>query len=179
MRTLLLLRHAKSDWSDPALDDHDRPLAPRGLRATARIGSYLRKRGALPPLVLASSAARTLDTARRVAASWEPRIETDGGLYLADAERMLARVRAAPDDADPLMVVGHFPGIHDLARQLRRPPEDGADDPLAGKFPTGGLAVLAFDAGRWAEIEPGTGHLEAFVRPRDLKKDGRDGTRAD
>lgn len=173
VRTLLLLRHAKSDWSDPGLDDHDRPLAPRGLRATARIGGYLERRGARPRLVLSSSSLRTVDTARRVTSAWDARIRPERDLYLADAERMLARIRACPDDADPLMVVGHFPGIHDLARRLRRPPGDGAEDPLAGKFPTGGLAVLGFAAGRWAGIEPGTGVLEAFVRPRDLAGDGR------
>jgi phosphohistidine phosphatase len=159
-KRLLLLRHAKSSWDDPALADHDRPLAPRGRRAAERIGAHLRDEQVEIGLVLCSSATRARETLERVGPPGEVRIESS--LYGASAEHLLERVRRVPDEADSVMLIGHNPAMEDLAALLTEP------DSLAGeKFPTGALATLSF-TGSWRQLGPGSAGLESFVRPREL-----------
>ena len=159
-RRLLLLRHAKSSWDDPALADHDRPLAPRGRRAGKRMGAYLRDEQVEIALVLCSSATRARQTLERVDPPGEVRIEAS--LYGASASELLERVRRVPDETESVMLIGHNPAIEDMTALLT----DGV--PLAGgKFPTGALATLTF-TGSWRQLGPGTARLESFVRPREL-----------
>ena len=165
MRTLYLLRHAKSSWARPLLRDHDRPLARRGQVASRAIADYIAGSHPLPDLVISSTAVRTVQTARLVVARWKPRppVVEDATLYLGTPSEMLSCIRAVVD-APVLMLIGHNPGTAELGRLLA-----GDRDALGGKFPTGGLAVLTFAVDDWAQAEPGAGHLQAFVQPRSLQ----------
>jgi phosphohistidine phosphatase len=163
MPTLYLLRHAKSSWGDPELPDHDRPLAPRGERAAALIGEHLRSAGIAPALVLCSSAVRARETLDRVAPEGELRIEPE--LYGAEEHDLLERVRLLPSRVESVMLIGHNPGLQELALLLAGQGEALAD--LHRKFPTAALVTLGFE-GEWDQLGPGVARLEGFVRPRDL-----------
>jgi phosphohistidine phosphatase len=154
-RTVYLLRHAKSSWDDPELADIERPLAPRGRKAAKKIASYLRNHDVHPELVLCSPAARARET---LAAIGEGEIRPE--LYGASAAELLLMIRGLPDDASSVLLVGHNPGMGDLA---------GAFAPLpGGTFPTGALATFAFDCEHWADIEPGGADVVGYVVPREL-----------
>jgi phosphohistidine phosphatase len=164
---VLLLRHAKSSWDDPNVGDHDRPLAGRGRKAGAAIARHLADQGQRPDLVLCSPSRRTretLDLLQPVLGDVATRIED--GLYGASAAEMLALLKELPDDVGRVLVVGHNPGIQQLTLSLARPADGQAA--VASKFPTGALASIALDVDRWSDLEPETGELEGFVRPRDL-----------
>jgi phosphohistidine phosphatase len=166
MKRLYLLRHAKSSWDEPGLADRDRPLAPRGRTAAERMAEHLRSTGVRPDLVLCSSSRRTRETFAAVrSALGDPPVEIEDRLYAADADDLLARVREAPPDATSVMLIAHNPGIQDLAVELVREGEDLSR--VREKFPTGALAVVAFDL-PWAALGAGTVRLESFVVPRDL-----------
>jgi phosphohistidine phosphatase len=166
---LFVLRHAKSSWAEPAVPDHDRPLAPRGEEAVARLRRYLAREEVRPALVLCSSAQRTVLTCSGImpALPAETSVEIEDDLYAAPGPRLLARLRRLEDDVPSVLLIGHNPGVHSLASMVT-----GAGDPelrgqLATKFPTGAFAALAF-GGSWADLAPGSATLEAFVLPRDL-----------
>jgi phosphohistidine phosphatase len=151
MRRLYLLRHAKSSWDDETLADHDRPLSARGRRAADAIGRYLREHGIEPELVLCSSSARTRETLARIGLSGE--LERD--LYGASASELLARLRALPPSLESVLLIGHNPGMHDLALALTGEPRD--------KYPTGALAVIELDD--WTAR---SGRMIDLIRPREL-----------
>jgi phosphohistidine phosphatase len=167
VKRLFLLRHAKSRWDDPSLDDHDRPLAPRGRRASALIAEHLRRERIGPVLVLCSSARRTRETLERVMPaldSVEVRIEHE--LYGASSDDLVQRLREVPDEVESVMMVGHQPAIQELALHLA-----GEGSELArvrGKFPTAALATLSF-AGEWSELGHRSAELIAYVKPKQLK----------
>ena len=175
---LLLLRHAKSDWSGKA-DDHARPLSARGKRTAPRIGAYMRAKCYEPKLVLCSTAERTKETLELVlpALSGQPQVRYDRSLYLAELPVLLAEIRALASEASPLMVVGHNPGLEQLAialaLQAQSAAERGRLQKLAQKFPTAALAVLDFEIVDWNGLKPGLGRLIDYVRPKDL--DGGNG----
>lgn len=171
MRELLLLRHAKSAWDVPGLEDHARDLAPRGRKAAKKIGRLMAEKRLIPDLVLCSTARRAVATLEIVLEQLEehPTVRFLDELYLAGAESMLALVRAQEKTVLRLALVGHDPGFHRLALLLV-----GADHPeaarsgLVQKFPTGALLHLGFPVGSWAEIAPGTARLLALYKPREL-----------
>lgn len=170
MKTLLLLRHAKSSWDDAGLADFDRPLAPRGLRAAPRMARELVRRDWLPDAVLVSPALRTRQTWELVAAELpappEPKFRKH--LYEASAEQMLAEVRDAGDRAKTLLVIGHNPGLEDFAGQLASPTsEAGAVARLREKFPTAALARFVFERG-WSQLHAGSARLTHLLRSREL-----------
>jgi phosphohistidine phosphatase len=168
VRRLHLLRHAKSSWDDPTLRDRDRPLAPRGRRATTRIARWARKHDIRPQLVVSSSALRAQETLQGVLPGLgEPEVWTEVALYAASAETLLERVRALPDEAEEAMLVGHNPGLGNLLLLLAEPGE--LRERAEAKVPTGALATLEADIASWSELEPGGGRLVAFVVPRELK----------
>jgi phosphohistidine phosphatase len=170
VKRLLLLRHAKSDWSDHDLADHDRPLAPRGERAAALVAAYLEQRGSRADVVLCSTARRTRQTLERVlgALASEPRVETVRALYLAEENEILALVRGLDDTAESALVVGHNPGIGALAADLAGSGDPEGLERLGERFPTCALADLVFEVKRWRELAPGAARLEAFATPKDL-----------
>ena len=172
MKRLYLLRHAKAVPADPALEDHDRELTVRGMHDAGAMARYMRKNGFIPDLILSSSAARTRQTTELVLREIAARTDYRESLYLAEAGKILMLVQAAPQNVAGAMVVGHNPGLEDLANLLAREPvrrkERVRRDVLEEKFPTAALAVLNFDVEKWRDIRPGEGALADFVRPRDL-----------
>ncbi|MFN8160754.1 MAG: histidine phosphatase family protein [Solirubrobacterales bacterium] len=173
-KTLLLLRHAKSSRADPGLADHDRPLAPRGQRAAGQIAAYLEERQLTPEQVLCSSSTRTRETLERISPGFsaDVEIEIEDELYGASAGTLLARLGKVSDGVETLMVIGHDPGIPELARRLVR--RGAGLERLRGKFPTAALATLSFE-GSWQELAPGAAELAGLVKPRELEASRRRG----
>lgn len=171
MKTLGLLRHGKSDWSDPSLEDFERPLAPRGTKAAPRMGKAMKALGLVPDLVLCSAARRTRETWDLVAPrlGGTPRVSLSRGLYLAGPPALLKAIREVGPEVETLLMIGHNPGLENLAALLAGPDsEPRLLTKMGKKFPTGALAVLAFEIDTWREAAPGAGRLIRFVRPRDL-----------
>lgn len=162
-RHLALLRHAKSSWSDPHLDDHDRPLAPRGRRAATRVGLYMRQEGIAPDLVLCSSATRARQTLDLLDLATNTEVFVEDELYGATATVLLARLRRVGNTTRSVLLVGHNPGIQDTAISLARNPED-----LTDKFPTATLAELLLPNAAWKDLRLGIARLQALVVPRNL-----------
>jgi len=169
MRTLHLLRHAKSSWDDTALADAERPLAPRGRRAVAALDRHLRAVELSVELVLVSPARRARETWDGVASAvaGAPTVREEPRIYEAGVEDLLAVTRAVPAGVSSLLLVGHNPGFEQLASTLAGSGDDRALASLRAGYPTGGLASLTF-AEPWSDVRPGTGHLVRFLRPRDL-----------
>jgi phosphohistidine phosphatase len=166
-RKLFVLRHAKSSWDNPGLDDHERPLAPRGQRACAVMAEHLRANAIEPELVLCSSSRRTRETLEGVAPAGHRAIEPE--LYSATAGALVDRLRRLPDEVGSVMLIGHNPAMQMLVLRLARRDADVADvrATVERKFPTGALATLTFDCG-WSELGPGSGRLSALVTPKEL-----------
>jgi phosphohistidine phosphatase len=165
-KRLFILRHAKSSWDDPGLDDHERPLAPRGLRAVAVLAEHLKANGIEPELVLCSTSRRTRETLEGIHAAGEHVIEPE--LYGASTEDLVARLRRVPAEVESVMVVGHNPTMQTLV--LRLASDSGSGEELSqvqAKFPTGALATLTFDSS-WSELSPSCARLTAFVGPKSL-----------
>jgi phosphohistidine phosphatase len=167
-RVLRLLRHAKSSWREGGLDDRDRPLNARG-QLTARLLAVHLARLPVPDLVLCSSALRTRETLEHIVRAYgtRPPVSIEDGLYLATASALAGRIEAVEDDVASLLVIGHNPGLHELAAGLARhgPRHDRAR--LAAKFPTGALASFRL-AGSWRAIGNAPIALTSYVAPSDL-----------
>jgi phosphohistidine phosphatase len=170
MSTLLLWRHAKSSWDDPMLDDHDRPLAPRGVKAARLMASHVSASGLSPALVLCSSARRTRDTlaALRPTLAETCEVQIDERLYGATSSAILAVLRGADPGVPSVMVLGHNPGLEDLALMLAGDGERNALAQLRTKFPTGALAVLRLGHVTWAELTAGSAYLSELTLPRQI-----------
>ncbi|TPI27560.1 histidine phosphatase family protein [Mesorhizobium sp. B3-2-1] len=168
MKQLLLLRHAKSSWDDPDLDDFDRPLDERGLTAARLIGRELAARGWLADLALVSPAMRARDTWRLVAAELpvHPRVAFAEALYDASAADILSEIRKADPSSGCLVVLGHNPGLEDLAKQLAGPGSEAkARKRLEEKFPTAALARFVLEDD-WSGLT--SARLTHCLRPKEL-----------
>ncbi len=169
MKTLTLLRHAKSTWDDPVERDFDRPLNGRGRRAAARIGQWLADEGCAFDHARASPAVRVRQTIEGVEDGLRARLNPlfDARIYLASAVTLLDIVQGFANDAATALLVGHNPGLEDLLLLLT--PDA---DPLRGeveiKYPTATVAVLDLAVDTWRDAQAGCAHLRHFVRPRDL-----------
>ena len=174
MLTLLLLRHAKSSWDNPALADYDRPLAKRGKKTAPRMGDEISARHMRPDLILCSSAVRARETLALVLpelGGHAPEVVYDDAIYMATPAALLARLRAVHSGTGKLrrvMVVGHNPGLEELAELLVGGGDEDAQELLAEKFPTCALAVLTFEGTSWSDVAPGTGKLRQFLTPARL-----------
>lgn len=166
-RQLFVLRHAKSSWSDPGLDDRDRPLAPRGRKAVKLLADHIRANEIRPEQVLVSPAKRTLQTLEGVAPDGEVIVEPE--LYGATATDLLERLRRVPEEIGSVMLIGHNPAMQALVLELAD--VDSSDQArlrgAAQKFSTGALATFELDA-PWSELGPGGAVLTGLVRPKDL-----------
>lgn len=161
MKTLLLLRHAKSSWKQSAISDHDRPLNPRGRRDAPRAGRFLLARGLVPDATLASTATRARSTAAQVAecCGRSDMVTLDSRLYLADPEAIIDVVQSLGGDAARLLVVGHNPGCAELVALLTGHLED---------FPTAALAQIELPISEWTDLRRSTrGRLVTYWRPKD------------
>jgi len=179
-RKLVLLRHAKSAWPD--VPDHERPLARRGERDAPVMGGWLRTAGHVPDRVLCS-------TARRARETWElaqpalgasPPVSFEDRIYGASAPELLALIHRVPRAARTLLIVGHDPGIPELAFMLAGAADPGGDsvprstvDRMKAKFPTAAIAVLEL-TGTWSQLGPGEARLTGFVTPREVPAGGPD-----
>lgn len=168
MLALYLLRHAKSNWGDDGLEDRERPLNRRGREAARRMGAEMRRLGLAPRRVLCSTARRARETLDLVLPALDPprRTEYDDALYLAEPQRILQRLAEVSDS--PVLVVGHNPGIGELAQILAGQGQPADMEQLAAHYPTGALAELHFETACWADIAPGGGRLIRYIRPREL-----------
>jgi phosphohistidine phosphatase len=171
MLTLSLLRHAKSSWDDPEIDDHDRPLTKRGTKAAPGIAKYIKREELMPSLILCSGAVRARATLALIMAEIgcpAPEIRYEEALYLAAPETILRLVHGTDPVHTHVMVIGHNPGLYALALELLGGGDRKTVAALATEFPTAALAVLTFDATQWSDIRAATGRLEHFVTPRRL-----------
>jgi phosphohistidine phosphatase len=168
MKRVYLLRHAKSSWKDDSVADRDRPLAGRGRRAAKAMAGHLDAEGIRPDLVLCSPARRTRETLQRVEGAFGDRVEArfDEALYGASEPELLARLKALPQEVGSVMLIGHNPGLEELALALASDGEGLAR--MREKYPTAALATIDLPAERWSAIERGSGELVGYVRPRDL-----------
>ncbi|HVY59416.1 MAG TPA: histidine phosphatase family protein [Xanthobacteraceae bacterium] len=170
MRRLMLLRHAKSELSQPGKSDRDRPLTRRGEEAAPKIGAFMAKHGLLPDHVLCSPARRARDTWVLVAKAFKEAPPTDFNerLYGAGADGLLDLLRETGRKAHSLLVVGHNPGLQELAVRLIASGELAARERLHEKLPTAGLVVIDFPFDDWTKLHPQAGRLDRFVTPRSL-----------
>ncbi len=169
-RTLTLMRHAKSAW-DLGIDaDHMRPLNERGRRAVPVVGSYLAQLGFVPDLVLCSTATRTRETLDRLLRDFPeaPEIRYEQGLYLASGETCLERLRRLGKRWRRVLVIGHNPGLQDLAAHLVSEADRALAGRIADKFPTAALAFLECALEQWSELGPGSVRAARFVTPKQL-----------
>ncbi|MEG3163667.1 histidine phosphatase family protein [Sphingomonas sp. PB2P19] len=173
MKTLTLLRHAKSGWDDPVARDYDRPLNAKGRRAAAMVGRHIRSLGLDFDHVVASPAVRVSETldeivagsGRTLAPVWDRRV------YLASAGTLLDVVHDLPADIERALLVGHNPGLEDLVLMLVPDALDSLRDAVEEKYPTASLAELRFDTDTWSDVAAGAATLVRFIRPRDLDPD--------
>ncbi|MBZ9601690.1 SixA phosphatase family protein [Phyllobacterium chamaecytisi] len=169
MRRLMLLRHAKSDRPDN-VDDHARPLAERGRRACPLMGAYMVEQGLVPDLAMISTARRTMETWELIRAAFPKDITQidEARIYDASAKAILDVIHETPPDVKALLVVGHNPGLHELALKLIRTGSQQNLSRLQQKYPTAALVVIDFDASKWNVTSEGTGQLERFVTPKSI-----------
>jgi len=176
MRQLLLLRHAKSSWDDASMPDRDRPLNLRGRRAATAMRQAMRDLGLAPDVVLVSTARRTMETLQALE-PWDdmPLVEPMDSLYLANPMQLLAALHGVAETVRSVLLIGHNPGMHDLALILAGSAAmrgNGANErALADGFPTGALAEFVV-AGSWWDLREGGGRLTRFLTPRMLEGAG-------
>jgi phosphohistidine phosphatase len=164
MKTLLIMRHAKSDWNSPGDADHERPLAHRGEKAARRIGRFLSKNGTTPQLIVSSTAVRAHTTAilAKEAGAWDCQILTDSNLYAADIDKVLDVVAGVEPEVGCLLLAGHEPTSSILVSWLIGGGRVG--------MPTAAVACLDLPHGEWNDLGQGSCELRWFVTPKMIKK---------
>jgi len=170
MRRLLLFRHAKAEQSEPGMEDRARKLIDRGRKDAAKVGAYMASHGLIPDRVIASPSTRTLETWKSVASAFRspPAAAAVERLYDATAHSILMSVKEAAAAAHTLLVVGHNPGLQDLAVMLIASGDVQARERLREKLPTSGLVIIDFAFDDWGKLHPQCGRLERFVTPKSL-----------
>jgi phosphohistidine phosphatase len=170
MRRLLLFRHAKAERSFPGTEDSARVLIERGRKDAAKIGAYMASHAFVPDRVLLSPSTRTQQTWKSASGAFKPApaAQTVERLYNATAHAILALVKETPAAAHGLLVIGHNPGLHDLALMLVASGEIEARERLREKLPTSGLVIVDFAFDDWSRLHPQSGRLERFVSPKSL-----------
>ncbi len=170
MLRLMLLRHAKSNWSSSAIQDVARPLSERGETAARLMGGYMARHLLLPQRVLCSPARRTRDTWAGISAQWpaDTDVVFDDRLYAATPHVVLSVVRAQGEATRRLLVIGHNPGLQEAAELLIAAGDVELRERLREKFPTAALAVIDFAIEKWARIHERSGRLDRYVTPRSV-----------
>ncbi len=170
MKTLYLMRHAKSDWSANGTSDHGRTLSPRGQEAAARIVLYCRQENIAPQHILCSSSARTHQTLDLINGKAFPKVEESlsDDLYLAEVRQLVAIIKQQADSYDSVMIIGHNPGLHELALQMAGNKKSFDVQNLQGSLPSGSLLALSFDIASWSDFGAIKGELLRFIKPKEL-----------
>ena len=170
MGRLLLLRHSKTERAAAGERDHDRKLTARGRADAPAIGAYLVRHRLLPDLVLVSPAARAEETFELAAAEFKkrPRVVVDERIYNASPETLIGLIRET-GEAKTLLLVGHNPGLHDVALRLIASGDIEMRERLAETLPTSGLVVIDFAFDDWSQLHASSGRLERFVSPRSIE----------
>ncbi|MBK8442878.1 MAG: histidine phosphatase family protein [Sphingobacteriales bacterium] len=168
MKTLILIRHAKSSWEFPELEDRERPLKKRGKNDAALIADYMLGKKILPDVWFSSPAVRALSTANIIADILEKKLKTlsisiDKRLYFEGVEAMLAVVHQLPSEAKNAVLFGHNPDISSFINYL------SSDDEMERELPTCGLVQLRFDIKEWKQIAAGGGKFFMLLYPSMLK----------
>lgn len=173
MRRLILFRHAKAERSQPGAADRSRALIERGRKDAARMGSYMANHAFMPDRVLVSPAIRTQETWKSASAAFRPApgATTVERLYDATVHTILAVIKDVPASAHTLLVIGHNPGLHELARLLMASGDVETREQLIEKLPTSGLVIIDFAVDAWGGLHPHSGRLERFVTPQSLEAD--------
>jgi phosphohistidine phosphatase len=163
VKNLHLLRHAKSDWADESLPDKERPLAPRGIKAARRLAGHLEKAPIEVDLVLCSTARRTRETLDLIrAALGDVDVRFDDAVYGASAEELIELLRRLPKKVGAVMIIGHNPGLEEVAWLLLGPKK------APGHFPTGALASVRLGVEDWRSVAEGGGSPDGFIIPKEL-----------
>jgi phosphohistidine phosphatase len=171
MRRLLLLRHAKAERSEPGTKDFARVLIDRGRKDAAKIGAYMAAHALIPDRVVLSPAARTQETWKYAAAAFQPAPAAMSveRAYDATPHTIFAVIKDTPAAVHTLMMVGHNPGLHELALMLIAAGDIDARERLREKLPTSGLVIIDFAFDNWGKLHPQSGRLERFVSPKTLE----------
>lgn len=170
VRSLYVLRHAKSSWESPALPDHDRPLDPRGERAALVMGRFMAQRRFLADLVLCSTALRARETLALAGSQWPamPPVEFMSRLYLNGEQELMRALMTVDDGYRAVLLVAHNPDLHDLVKTLARRGDAEQLARLKTKFPTASFVAIKLPLAHWAGIGHATGTLACHASPRDL-----------
>ena len=161
-RTLILMRHAKSDWAEPSISDHERPLSKRGRRDSVRMAEWLENIDRIPDLVLCSTSARTRATLELMLDYWDesPAVINRENLYLASEDEILREVRTEGADADCVMVLAHNPGISHTASTF-------ADQSI--DMPTAAISIFDLQVDSWSQLgDDVERRFSFFMRPKAL-----------
>jgi len=171
MKTILLLRHAKSDWSNPSLSDFERPLAKRGEKDAPRMGNVLLRLRCMPDLIVSSPAMRTKMTAQLVTmqSGYRDEIHWEDSLYGGGVFDFMDVLKRLPREIERPMLVGHNPGVEETISHLMTPGSDNPYGTMKIRIPTAGLVYLEADIANWNELKPGTCILHWFLIPRLVK----------
>lgn len=171
MKQIVLMRHAKSSWDDPSLEDIERPLNKRGRKAGKAMAEHIGKAGLAPTVVICSTSVRTRQTLEMLMpALREPQVYFDDRVYEATLQTLLARLKELPEDCASVLIVGHNPGLERLAHFLAG--DQGEPKALArmtAKYPTGALAVLSTELAGWTDLKGECCRLDSFICPSELE----------
>lgn len=170
MLRLMLLRHAKSNWSSTGMQDAARPLTDRGAASARLMGAYMARHSLIPDRVLCSPARRTRETWAGISAKWpaDTDVVFDERLYAAPPQVVLSIIRAQDNAARTLLVVGHNPGLQEAAELLIAAGDVDLRERLREKFPTAALAVIDFAVDKWSRIHERSGRLDRYITPRSV-----------
>jgi phosphohistidine phosphatase len=172
MKTLHLLRHAKSSWKDAALDDHERPLSKRGRETAKMLGRYLRREKIKPDVVVCSSAVRATETLAPIRKKTKPRkIVLEDGIYEAPQQKLWERILTLPEKAESVLLIGHNPALQELALELADAESRARFPAIEAKFPTGAIATFRLK-GAWKELRPNGAALAEFTTPKGIARKG-------
>ena len=162
MKSLLLLRHAKSSWDDAGLDDFDRPLNDRGNKAAPVMGKWLRQKKLKPNLILSSPAVRAKQTTKLICenAGWSNEVRYEGQIYEASVQRLFSLAMNIADEVELAVMVGHNPGFEELLEALTGEP---------GRMPTAAAALIELNVETWRKVKRGSGKLKWLRRPKDIQ----------
>jgi len=170
MKTLYLLRHAKSNWGNASISDFERTLNDHGRAVAEDLGKTLKKEGLIPDLVISSPAVRTKQTLICLQKGMEMSLYSQYPkiLYLGSEESILSTIRNAANTSDRMMIIGHNPGLHQLAISLAKPGGTHSMDNLENKFSAGTFVEITFAVDTWIDVGTKDGRLSRLIKPRIL-----------